>query len=146
MSDAHNTRTNYFTYLAGAGECHPSPMEATGASVKMFMGANEMTQRQHRNTHREPKTHRPRQTDRNTHKQTHTHTQTLTSLLAALMMIELKWPDIEAVNEVKEFILESVNVWKIYKERMLSISSAGVTRPSMSTQGRSNGLLSTLET
>jgi hypothetical protein len=38
----------------------------------MFMGANEPTQQQHRNTQREPKKHRPTQTDRKKH--THTHT------------------------------------------------------------------------
>ena len=62
--------------LSGAGECHPSFMEATGGSVKMFMGANELTQPQHRNTQSEPKKHRPRQTDRQTDRNTHTHTHT----------------------------------------------------------------------
>jgi hypothetical protein len=42
------------------------------------------------------------------------------------------------VDEVKELILESVNAWENYKMRMLSRSSAGVTRPSRSAQGRSN--------
>jgi hypothetical protein len=62
------------------------------------------------------------------------------------MMIDLNGPDIEAVDEVKDLILESVNVWKNYKKRMPSRSSAGVTRPSRSAQGRSNGILSTLGT
>ncbi len=44
-------------HLSGAGECHSSFMEATGGSVKMFMGANELTQPQHRNAQREPKRH-----------------------------------------------------------------------------------------
>ncbi len=42
------------------------------------------------------------------------------------------------MEEVKELILESVNAWENYKMRMLSRSSAGVTRPSRSAQGRSN--------
>jgi len=56
-------------------------------------------------------------------------------------------PDIEVVDEVKALILESVNVWKNYKKRIPSRSSAGVTRPSSSTQGRSdvNSQLSGLE-
>ena len=73
--------THKLFHLSGAGECHPSLMEATGGSVKMFMGANELTQPQHRNTQREPNKHRPRQidgwTDRNKqipHINTHTHT------------------------------------------------------------------------
>ena len=70
--------THKLLHLSGAGECHPSFMEATGGSVKMFMGANELTQPQHRNTQREPKKHRPRQTDRHTHTNTNTHTHTLT--------------------------------------------------------------------
>ena len=46
--------------------------------------------------------------------------------LAALMMIDMNGPDIEAVDEVKALILESVNAWKNYKKRMPSRSSAGV--------------------
>ena len=53
-------------------------------------------------------------------------------------MIDLNGPDIETVDEVKALILESVNAWKNYKMRMPSRSSAGVTRPSRSAQGRSN--------
>jgi hypothetical protein len=34
--------------------------------------------------------------------------------VAALMMIDMNGPDIEAVDEVKALILESVNVWKNY--------------------------------
>jgi hypothetical protein len=89
VSDAHNTRTKIF-HLSGAGECHPSFIDATGGSVKMFMGANELTQPQHRNTKREPKKHRPRQTHRQTdrqkrtqtqtHRHTHTHTHTHTHM------------------------------------------------------------------
>ena len=45
--------------------------------------------------------------------------------------------DIQAVHEVKALIPESVNVWKNYKKRMPSRSSAGVTRPSRSAQGTS---------
>ena len=41
-------RTHKLFHLFGAGECHPSFMEATGGSVKMFMVANELTQPQHR--------------------------------------------------------------------------------------------------
>ena len=79
VSDAHNTLANSGTFhLSGAGKCHPSFMEATGGSVKMFMGANELTQPQHRNTQREPKKHRPRQTDRQTYRQTDTDTYTNT--------------------------------------------------------------------
>jgi hypothetical protein len=83
--------THKLFYLFGAGECHPSFMEATGGSVKMFMCDNDLTQPQHRNTQREPNKHRPRQTDgwtdrnkqtphTNTHTHTHTHTQTHTHL------------------------------------------------------------------
>jgi hypothetical protein len=43
-------------------------------------------------------------------------------------MIDLNGPDIEAVDEVKALILESVNTWKNYKKRMPSRISAGVTR------------------
>ena len=46
-------------------------MEATGWSVTMFMGANEPTQPQHRNTQREPTKSRTTQTDRMKH--THAH-------------------------------------------------------------------------
>jgi hypothetical protein len=42
----------------------------------MFMGANQLTQPQHRNTQREPKKHRPRQTDGQRDGNTHTHTHT----------------------------------------------------------------------
>ena len=54
------------------------------------------------------------------------------------MMIDMNGPDIEAVDEVKALILESVNAWKNYKKRIPSRSTAGVTRPSRSAQGRSN--------
>ena len=50
-------------------------------------------------------------------------------------MIDLNGPDIEAVDEVKTLILESVNVWKNYKKRMPSRSITGVTRPIRSAQG-----------
>ena len=69
------------------------------------------------------------------------------SLLAALMVIDMNGPlirpsdlgtYIQTVNEVKTLILESVNVWKNYKKRMQSRSSAGVTRPSRITQDRRN--------
>jgi hypothetical protein len=53
--------THRLFHLSGAGECHPSFMEGTGDSVMMLIGANELTQPQHRNTQREPKN-------------THTHT------------------------------------------------------------------------
>jgi ubiquitin C len=43
-------RTNKLFHRFGAGECHPSFMEATGGSVKMFMVANELTQPLHRIT------------------------------------------------------------------------------------------------
>jgi hypothetical protein len=46
------------------------------------------------------------------------------------MMIDLNGPDIEAVDEVKTLILESINEWKNYKKMMPSRSSAGVTRES----------------
>ena len=42
------------------------------------------------------------------------------------------------MDEVKELILESVKAWKNYKKKMPSRSTAGVTRPSRSAQGRSN--------
>jgi hypothetical protein len=80
VSDAHNHMHKLF-HLSGSGECHPSFMEATGGSVKILMGANELTQPQHRrNKHREPNKQRPRQTDGQieTHTYTHTHTHTHT--------------------------------------------------------------------
>ena len=60
------------------------------------------------------------------------------SLLAALMFIDMNGPDIQAVDEVKSLILESVNTWKNYKKRLPSRSSAGVTRTSRSAQGTRN--------
>ena len=39
---------------------------------------------------------------------------------------------------MKALIPETVNVWKNYKKRMPSRSSAGVTKPSRSAQGTSN--------
>ena len=66
--------THKLFHPSGTGECHPSFMDATANSIKMFMGANELTQPQHRNTRREPKKHRPRQTDGQTDRQKHTHT------------------------------------------------------------------------
>ena len=42
------------------------------------------------------------------------------------MMIDLNGPDIEAVDEVKEVILESVNVWKNSKKRMLRCHQGAV--------------------
>ena len=45
--------------------------------------------------------------------------------------------DIEAVDEVKALILESVNAWKNYKKKMPSRTSAGVTRRSRNAQDRS---------
>ena len=54
------------------------------------------------------------------------------------MMIDLNGPDMEAVDEVKTLILESVNTWKNYKKRMPSRSSVGVTRPKRSSQDTSN--------
>ena len=41
------------------------------------------------------------------------------------MMIDVNGPDIEAVDEVKALILESVNVWKNYKKRGPSRGSQG---------------------
>ena len=45
------------------------------------------------------------------------------TLLAALMTIDMNGPDIEAVDEVKTLILESVNALKNYKKRMPSRST-----------------------
>jgi hypothetical protein len=45
------------------------------------------------------------------------------------MMIDMNGPDIEAVDEVKALILESVNAWKNYKKGLPSRSSAGVSNP-----------------
>jgi hypothetical protein len=59
-------------------------------------------------------------------------------LLAALMMIDMNGLDIEAVEKMKELILESVNTWKNYKKRIPSMSSAGVARRSRSALGRTN--------
>ncbi len=47
-------------------------------------------------------------------------------------------PDIQAIDEVKVLMLESVNVWKNYRKWMLLSSSTGATRPSRRAQGRSN--------
>jgi hypothetical protein len=47
------------------------------------------------------------------------------SLLAALMMIHMIGPDIEAVDEVKLLILEAVNAWKNCKKRVPSTQSRG---------------------
>jgi len=44
---------------------------------------------------------------------------------STLMMIDMNGPDIEAVDEVKALILESVNVWKNYKKRGPSRGSQG---------------------
>jgi hypothetical protein len=81
VSDAHNRRTKIF-HLSGAGECHPSFIEATAGSVKMFVGVNELTQPQkHKERTKVTQTQTDRQTDRqkthtntNTHVHTHTHT------------------------------------------------------------------------
>jgi hypothetical protein len=55
--------------------------------------------------------------------------------------------DIQAVDEVKALILESLKVWKNYKKRNARWSTAGVTRGSRSAQGASNvQVLSTLGT
>ena len=54
------------------------------------------------------------------------------------VMIDMNGPDIEAVDEVKALILQSVTVWKNYKKKMPSRSTAGVTRSSRSAQGTSN--------
>ena len=54
------------------------------------------------------------------------------SLLAALIMIDMNGPDIEAVDEVKALILEPVNVWKNYQKWVTSRGSA--TRSSNTTR------------
>ena len=41
----------------------------------------------------------------------------------SILMIDLNGPDIEAVDEVKALILESVNAWKNYKKRIPSRST-----------------------
>ena len=51
------------------------------------------------------------------------------SLLAALMIIDMNGPDIEAADEVKALILESVNVWKNYKKRVPSRGRQGARAP-----------------
>ena len=45
---------------------------------------------------------------------------TTDNLLVSLMMVDMSGPDIEAVDEVKELILESVNLWKNCRKRMPS--------------------------
>ena len=62
----------------------------------------------------------------------------MTPLLAALMIIDMNGPDIQAVHVVKARILEYINAWKNFKKRMPSRSSAGPKRPSRSAQDRSN--------
>ena len=44
----------------------------------------------------------------------------------------------EAVDEVKAILLESVNTWKNFEKRMTSRNSTGVTLPRRNTQGKSN--------
>ena len=39
---------------------------------------------------------------------------------STLMTIDMNGPDIEALDEVKELILESVDVWKNYKKMISS--------------------------
>ena len=39
---------------------------------------------------------------------------------STLMMIDMTGPDIEAMDEVKALILESVNAWKNYTKRVPS--------------------------
>jgi hypothetical protein len=45
------------------------------------------------------------------------------------MMIDMNGPDIEAVDEVKALILESVNACKNYKKRVPSRGSQGARCP-----------------
>jgi hypothetical protein len=45
------------------------------------------------------------------------------------MMIDMNGPDIEAVDEVKALILESVNAWKNYKKRVPSRGRQGARAP-----------------
>ena len=46
--------------------------------------------------------------------------------------------DIQALNEVKTLILESLKEWKNYKKRNARWSTAGVTRDSRNAQDTSN--------
>ena len=66
------------------------------------------------------------------------------SLLAAVMMIDMNGPDFEAVNEVKELILEFLKVGMNYKKWNARGSTAGVTRGSRSVRGTSNLLFGLL--
>ncbi len=50
------------------------------------------------------------------------------TIRSILMMIDMNGPDIEAVDEVKALILEPVNAWKNYKERVPSRGSQGARR------------------
>ncbi len=56
------------------------------------------------------------------------------SVLAALLLIDMNGPDIEAVEEVKVLILEYAHSWNKYKKRMPSRRSSGATQPSSNTQ------------
>jgi hypothetical protein len=47
---------------------------------------------------------------------------------ALSMQRDMNGPDIEAVDEVKALILEPVNAWKNYKERVPSRGSQGARR------------------
>jgi hypothetical protein len=76
VSDEHNTRTNYFTYL-----------EQENVILLLW----KLTQPQHRNTQREQKKHRPRQTDRQTDRNTHTHTHTHTPGRQECDMLGTSW-------------------------------------------------------
>ena len=51
-------------------------------------------------------------------------------------MIDMNGPDIEAVDEVKALILESVNAWKDYKKRVPSRGSQGARAPRSATRRR----------
>ena len=51
------------------------------------------------------------------------------SLLAALIMIDKNGPEIQAVHKVKELILESVNEWKNYKNKVPLRDSEGARVP-----------------
>ena len=51
------------------------------------------------------------------------------SLLTTGMMIDMNGPDIQTVDEVKELILESVNVWKNYKKGVPPRDSQGSRVP-----------------
>ena len=69
VSDAHNTRTNYFTYLEQESVILLlwKTLEAMRGSLKMFVGANEVCTTATHARENHSRANQDRRTDRNTH-------------------------------------------------------------------------------